>query len=353
MLRIHLQWYLPTKTMSDCKRESARIDLRGALSALVFSLLRWLTQSLSQTMSLPFANAKLKLLRLASLPISPTTSPQDTNQPLTRNHKSATTNRINTNNTSLSISSKSASSRSTLSSPASPVPPPTHHDPTGNGFRNPWPSAVNQPSNSLLNSIFTNGIPLELARKPNPNSSLRPTSCVPAQLDLYDGFLPQDWKTRRSTKLIATWLGHAVSLLSPPTFPLGSWLTWGGYSKLNIFLPTGLFGSIALRFTSCPFPPALSSPLWSDLFSEGRSVCVHGSEATDWSTLSNSWSTTSRCLLHLSFSVSHSRDLNPNWDLDIKVTSSLVIIIAAMIIWITRLSKSSSNSNLIWSSTFR
>ncbi|KAH9819694.1 beta-lactamase superfamily domain-containing protein, partial [Melampsora americana] len=94
---------------------------------------------------------------------------------------------------------------------------PSHHDPTGNGFRNPWPSATQQPSNSLFNTFLTRGLPLELARKPELESTLHPTVCVPAQLDLYDGFMPQDWKTRRSNKLIATWLGHAGCLVQLPT----------------------------------------------------------------------------------------------------------------------------------------
>lgn len=148
-----------------------------------------------------------KLFRFASL-ANLNLSPSQDHQSVAR--------RSTTTPTTLSELTAPTSARSSKSFDSS-THKPTHHDPTGNGFRNPWPSAAHQPSNSLLNTFLTRGLPLELARKPESESSLRPTTCVPAQLDLYDGFMPSDWKTRRSNKLIATWLGHAGCLVQLPT----------------------------------------------------------------------------------------------------------------------------------------
>lgn len=97
--------------------------------------------------------------------------------------------------------------------------PPTHHLPNGNGFRNPWPSAISNQSN--LTQIISNGIPIQLAKK--LMTEIKPIRTLPADLELYSTHPTHpessEFDNRSSTKLVSTWLGHAGYLVQLPIIP--------------------------------------------------------------------------------------------------------------------------------------
>lgn len=76
---------------------------------------------------------------------------------------------------------------------------PPHHLPNNAGFRNPWPSAQAPGWQDFVQ------FPLTVARHPDPDTD--PTKTIDPDWSKYD-----DGKA--SEDIIATWLGHAVRLLS-------------------------------------------------------------------------------------------------------------------------------------------
>ncbi|MBW0488953.1 hypothetical protein O181_028668 [Austropuccinia psidii MF-1] len=124
------------------------------------------------------------------------------------------------NNLLSSVSLAPSSSAPSPSPSSSSSSLPFHHHPSGNGFRNPWPSAHSVQSNL---SQFVN-LPFELTKKSESDS--RPIRTLPADLKPYQAIsnptaYPHPVRNRsksfNSSKLISTWLGHASYLLQFPT----------------------------------------------------------------------------------------------------------------------------------------
>ncbi|PLW10146.1 hypothetical protein PCANC_14934 [Puccinia coronata f. sp. avenae] len=135
-------------------------------------------------------------------------NPNSVSQPSANDHQLLTQS-----SSSASPSSSATSSSAFVPSSANQIHPLSHHLPGGNGFRNPWPSAASS-SQFNLNNLISNGIPLQLAKK--PPSDLQPVRTLPADLKLYVSQSEPSSPSPLPDKLVSTWLGHAGYLVQLP-----------------------------------------------------------------------------------------------------------------------------------------